>query len=259
MAQLHQYPLLIHGEAPALAGALQLDQLPAVVHYAVQVNHSMAVLLIAEIQQGHVLHNPGGDGGHLVFDWIFFDHAGLRQFAAGNGQRGESAGDRGGTGTAVALENVAVDGDGPLTQRGQVHRRPEAAANEPLNLRRAGTELQFADVPAGAFPVGAGQHGVLRRHPAGTLRYMAGGPVLHAGAAEHHGFATLNEDAALSEIYKSRRHFNRTQFAFFSAVNAIHLRSAPPHTPWRRMAAYHRCLLPGPPASRAPAIPERWQ
>ena len=155
-------------------------------------------------------------------DGIGGQHALLHQLPAGQSQRHKAAGDGGGAGSAVALEHVAVDGDGMLPQLRQVHGGPEGTAHQPLDLCAAGRELQLGDVPLAALPVGPGQHGVLRRHPAGALRHMGRHPVLHAGAAENHGVAALDETAALREFYEIRGDFDRAQLVKCPSVLSGH-------------------------------------
>jgi len=107
------------------------------------------------------------------------DIALLYQPLAGQRQRHEAAGNAGGTGTAVALQNITVDGDGALAQQLHIHRRPKAAANEPLNFRAAAAELQLVHITAAALAVGAGQHGVLRRDPAAAGLHVGRHTLLH--------------------------------------------------------------------------------
>ena len=76
MMEAGQLTLLIQREGPLLAGALDLDEAALVVHDAVQVHHGGGVLLIAQIQQGHIVHNAGGHGGHIAADRILRQHCG---------------------------------------------------------------------------------------------------------------------------------------------------------------------------------------
>ena len=71
-------------------------------------------------------------------DGIAADISLIHQLPAGQRQGDEAAGNAGGAGTAITLEHVAVDCDGPLAQRLQIHRGPEAATDEPLDLGAAG-------------------------------------------------------------------------------------------------------------------------
>ncbi|CAN4043207.1 Fe/S biogenesis protein nfuA, partial [Dysosmobacter welbionis] len=49
-AQAHQLLLLLGRESPALAGALELDDLPQLIHHTVQVHLGTAVLAVLQIQ-----------------------------------------------------------------------------------------------------------------------------------------------------------------------------------------------------------------
>ncbi len=52
-------------------------------------------------------------------------------------QRHEGAGDGGGAGAAVGLDDVAVEGDGALAQFAQVDRGAQRAADQALDLQGA--------------------------------------------------------------------------------------------------------------------------
>ena len=145
------------------------------------------------------------------------------QLAAGEAQRDEAAGDGGGTGAAVSLEHVAVNGDGVLPQLLHVHGGPKGPAHQALDLRTAGAELELGHVPLAALPVGPGQHGILRRHPAGALRHMGRGAVLHAGAAEDLGVPALDEAAAFSKLHKIRCDLDGAQLVVRPSILSYHL------------------------------------
>ena len=147
----------------------------------------------------------------------------LHQLPAGKTQRDEPAGDGSCTSTAVPLEHVTIHRNGMLSQLGQIHRSPQRPAHQALNFRAAGGELQLGDIPLAALPVGPGQHGILRRHPAGTLRHMGWGALLHTGAAEHHRVAALDQAASLREFHKVCSDLDGSQLVKGPAVLSHHV------------------------------------
>ena len=138
------------------------------------------------------------------------------------GQGHIAAGDAGGACASVPLQYVAVDGDGALPQLGHIHAGAEGAADEPLDLGGAGGELQLAHIPAAPLPVGPGEHGVLRRHPAGALGDVAGGPLLHAGSAENVGAAAADEAGALGEFVDVGKDLHGAELVIFPLVHTGH-------------------------------------
>ncbi len=48
---------------------------------------------------------------------------------------------------AVGFEHVAIDGDRPLADGRQVDHRPQAAADQPLDFRRAAVDVAAAIAP----------------------------------------------------------------------------------------------------------------
>ena len=118
----------------------------------------------------------------------------------------------------VTLSEEAVDPEDIETLQDMIM----AAANEALNLRRAGTELQLAHIPAAPLPVGPGEHGVLSGNPALSVGDMGRRLLLHAGAAENLRLAALNEAAALGKFDKFCGDLHRAQFIKGPAVRSFH-------------------------------------
>ena len=84
-------------------------------------------------------------------------------------QRDPATRDGRAAGAAVRLDDVAVDGHGPLTQDGGVDHAPQRPADEPLDLVRAAAQLALGALALAALGRGAGQHRVLGGDPAGAL------------------------------------------------------------------------------------------
>ena len=113
------------------------------------------------------------------------------------GQRDVRAGDRGGAGAAVGLEDVAVEDDGVLAERLVVDDRAQRAADQPADLVGAAADPALDRLAVGAGVGGGGEHRVLRGDPAqaGALapaRHALGG----GGGAQHPGPAELDEHRA---------------------------------------------------------------
>ena len=222
-AQVHQVPLLLDGEGPALAGALELHDAALAGHDTVEVHLGGGVLLIAQVQQELVVDDAGGDGGHRGDDRVLGQDALGHQLLHRQSQGHIAAGDAGGAGAAVPLEHVAVDVDGTLPQLLHVHRSPEGTAHQALDLRRPGGELQLGDVPLGPLPVGPGQHGVLRSDPALSLRDVGGRLFLHRGGAQHHGVAAADKAGALREFVEPGGDLNGPELIPGPSVDSRHI------------------------------------
>ncbi len=72
------------------------------------------------------------------------------------GKRHPCAGDRGGAGSTVRLNDIAVDGDLALAERLQVDDRAQRAADQALNFHGAAALLAGSSLAAGAVPVARG-------------------------------------------------------------------------------------------------------
>ncbi len=126
-------------------------------------------------------------------------------------QRHPGAGDSRRASAAVGLDDVAVDGDLPLAELGQVDHCAQRAPDQALDLLRAARGMAGGGFTSGAIGGGARQHAVFRRHPTATLPLEPGRHALfqarravdvgiaefdQAGALGVHRYRTLNRDAA---------------------------------------------------------------
>ena len=117
-------------------------------------------------------------------------------------QRDPGAGDRGGAGAAVGLDHVAIDGDLPLAERGQIEHRAQAAADQPLDLDGAAALLAGRRLAARALRGGARQHAVFGGDPAARLALEPGRqPVLERRRHQHVGVAELHEAGAFGVFH----------------------------------------------------------
>lgn len=108
----------------------------------------------------------------------------------------KSAGDAGGASAAVGFQHVAIERDRALADRVEIDDRPQAAADQPLNLRRAAIDFPVA-IAALARRRAARHHVVFGRQPAATLaRHPLRQLGVDAGGAKHGRAAGLNQHAA---------------------------------------------------------------
>src|SRR5439155_16393649 len=109
-----------------------------------------------------------------------------------------TAGHRGGPRSSVRLQDVAVDDDLALAQRGEIAGRPQRAADEPLDLLRSPALLSLGRLAIGPGMRRARQHPVLRGHPAATASlHVARDALLRAGGAQDARAPEDAEDAPL--------------------------------------------------------------
>src|SRR5258708_6768327 len=97
---------------------------------------------------------------------------------------------------AVGFEHVAIDPQRALAELVEIDDRPQAAANQPLNLD--GTAIDLARLIAGLARVGAaGEHTVFGAQPALALADKERRHVhVDAAGAEHSRAPHAHEDAA---------------------------------------------------------------
>jgi hypothetical protein len=116
-------------------------------------------------------------------------------------QRHARAGDRGGAGAAVGLQHVAVDGEGAFTERLEVDRGTQAAADQALDLLGAPALLAGRGLALHAAAGGARQHAVLGGDPALALALEEARDLLvDAHVAQHARVAELDQHRALGVL-----------------------------------------------------------
>ena len=128
-------------------------------------------------------------------------------------ERNVAAGDGGGAGSSIGLQNIAVNGDGPLAQRGPVDDGSQAAADEPLDLHRSAGLFAANGFPEVAGMGRARQHAVLGCYPplVASLekRWNA---FLHARRDQHPRAAELCQHGALRMDHEARNQSRRAHF-----------------------------------------------
>ncbi len=105
------------GERLALGGALHLDHAAIFGHHHVHIGFGGGVFNILQIAQRFAVDDAYGDRRHHPFHWVGLQLTRGDQLVQRICQRHACAGNGGGTGTAVGLDDVAVEGNGELTQR----------------------------------------------------------------------------------------------------------------------------------------------
>src|SRR5687768_16806284 len=160
-------------EGSALAGPLHFHEPTFAAHYDVHVYFGADIEIIVEIQAGHAIDDSDADSGDAPA------HRRRRHVAVGDeppeGVVNSHActGDRGGAGSTVSLEDVAVHANGELSEREVIDHGANAPTNESLNFLRAAAELRSLAGRAGSR--GAGQHCVLGGDPALTFALLPPG------------------------------------------------------------------------------------
>ena len=188
---------LVAAERVALGRALDLDEGGAVLHHHVHVGLGLRVLDVVEVEHRRAAADADRHGRHLPVQRRGGERAARDERGAGVGERDIAAGDRRGARAAVGLQHVAVERDGAFAERGHVHHRTQAAADEPLDLLRPPGLLAFGGLARRAAVRGARQHAVLGGDPALTAAAQeARHAVLDARGAQHARVAERHQHRA---------------------------------------------------------------
>ena len=111
------------------------------------------------------------------------------------------SGDRRGARAAIGLDDVAVEGDRPLSQPRQIHHGAERATDQPLDLVRPAADPALAGLALAALGPGTGKHAVLRGHPSGALAAQEGRDAILDGRGAHHPrVADADQHRSLREL-----------------------------------------------------------
>src|SRR5215210_2105406 len=161
---------LVAGVALALRGRLHLDQPPVAAHDDVEVDLCARVLRVVEVEQRRAVDNSEGNAGDRVRERLAEPEAIERPAGSDVG-----AGDRRAAGSAVGLEDVAVDPECPLAESAEVGDRAERAADQALDLDGAPLLLARARLALCALARGSREEPVLRGHPALALAHQPAG------------------------------------------------------------------------------------
>jgi hypothetical protein len=206
-------------EGDAFRRALQLDEAAAAGHHHVHVHAGGGILGVAQVEHGVGADDAHTGRGHEVAQRQRGQDALPPQCAQRLHEYHEAAGDGRTARAAVGLHHVAVDDDGPLPEPGEVHDRPQAAADEPLDLLRAAAEPALDRLPLNPLGAGARQHPVFGGHPARpAVAQKRRDFVLDGRGADHPRVAPLDEAGGVGELHHPARQLDRPQLAGCAAV-----------------------------------------
>ena len=185
------------GVGVLFGGGLGLDEAAVGEHDNVHVDGCAGVLFIAEVEEGVAVDDAdGGCGDHLA-EGRGLECSGGDEFLERDGEGYGGSGNGRGAGSAVGLEDVAVEDDGALAKGLHIDDGAEATADESLDLVGAAADLAALGLAGGAGEGGAGEHAVLGGDPATAgVAEPGGDALLDGGVAEDAGVACLDEDGA---------------------------------------------------------------
>src|SRR5699024_2079088 len=103
-------------EGMPFGGALDFDETTAVIHHHVHVGVAVRVFGVIQVQHRLPLVNAHRNGRHGTEHGVALDGATFEQRFHGVDQGHVGAGDGGGAGAAVGLDDVATQGDHALAQ-----------------------------------------------------------------------------------------------------------------------------------------------
>ena len=189
----------IFAERGPFCGALHLNNFSGFGHYKVGINFSGGVLEIAEIENRNAFVNADADGGEAFGHRILFNEAFFHQAFDGQSERNIRAGDGGGAGPAVGLNDVAVEIDLASAQFLKIDDGAQRASDEALNLHGASADFALRGLAFGAVLRGRREHAVFCGHPStGNIleAHPAGYTFFHAGGADDAGVAHLHQHGA---------------------------------------------------------------
>jgi len=215
-------------EGELFGGGLDFDELPCPGHDEIHIDFGGGVFFVAEVEQGDALVDADAGGGDVIAQGGFFEDAGFEELTDGDAEGDIGAGDGSGAGTAVGLDDVAVDGEGALAEGGEVDDGAEAAADEALDFHGAAGLAAFVDLAGGAGDGGAREHGVLGGDPTGTLAAEEGrNAVVDRGGAEHAGMTDRDKHGALGRQKIISMEMNGAKLAGGAAIETRHLAFIP--------------------------------
>ena len=128
-------------EGRAFGGALDFDVIPAAGHDDVHVDFGLGVFEIAQVEHGHAFDDADADGGEEIVDQAGADLVLFAQFLKRQAQGHEGAGDGGGAGAAVGLDDVAVENHGALAEFVHAEDGAQGAPDEALDFLAASADF----------------------------------------------------------------------------------------------------------------------
>jgi hypothetical protein len=147
------------------AAALEFDETLVIGHNEVHIDLSIDVFGVAEIEEGRILDHSDTDSGDGVEEWVFCDFLSLDEALDGEGEGDEAAGDGGGSGAAVGLEDVAIDPDGARAEFEEVEGGAERTADETLDFLGTAVDAAAGAIARLTLECGIREHAVFGSDP----------------------------------------------------------------------------------------------
>jgi hypothetical protein len=148
------------------AGGVHLDEQAGLRPDDVEVRVRLRVLHVSEIEHRLPGADPHRNGRDRLAERPPRDRPFAHELREGDRQRDARSGDRGAARPAVRLEDVAVEGDGPLAEPAQLDDAAEGPPDEPLDFVRASALATGRRFARRAGVRRTREHAVLRRDPA---------------------------------------------------------------------------------------------
>src|SRR5690606_11010154 len=146
---------------------LDLDDAALAGHDEIGIGPGRRILDIVEVDDRYAAMDAAGDRRDVILQRALDRRHLARLHPAQAVVEGDkTSSDRGGAGSAIGLDDVAVDGDLELAELLQVDHGPERPADQALDFQRAAALLAGGRLPAHALARRARQHPVFGRDPA---------------------------------------------------------------------------------------------
>jgi hypothetical protein len=152
----------------------RLDDVAVGRQHEIAVRAGRAVLDVVEVQHRRAIVDAAADGGNLAADRIGGDLAGGDRLVDRDAEGNPGAGDRGGAGAAVGLDDVAIERDLAFAEFLEIDDGAQAAADQPLDFLRATGLLARGGFAASAGVGGARQHAIFGGDPPLALAAQPG-------------------------------------------------------------------------------------
>ena len=212
---------LLAAEGVPFGSTLHFDKGAAFVHHYVHIGLGIGIFGVVEIEHRGAIEYPHRYRGEMAMQRVLLDQFLCPEMGHCIGQRHIGTGDRCGTGAAIGLDHVAVEGNRAFTQRRQIDHCAQGAANQALDLHGASTLFTLRRLAPHAHTGGARQHAVFGGHPALPLALeKARHPLLYRGIAQHFGIAEFHQHRTFSMLGVVAGNTDLTQFVGLSATGA---------------------------------------
>ena len=189
------------GVAAAFGGGLGFDEAAVGGHDDIHVDVGLGIFFVAEVEQGASVDDADGDGADHLLERGLLEGAGFDEGVEGEAEGACGAGNGCGAGSAVGLEDVAVEDNCSFTKQLHVDDGAQAAADEALDFMGAAADFAAFAFARGAGDGGAGKHGVLGGDPsAAGVTEPSGDALLDGGIGQDAGIAEADEDGSFGGL-----------------------------------------------------------